>query len=239
MEQFGKLFSRYEVIVILDTETSGLRFSQDEIIELAAVRLISQKGTPVIVQEYDQLIQLHPGSHLNSRITELTGISEDDLIQWGVEKRQACQDFRELIAGERVLLVAYNAHFDLSFLFYLLHEHQMAEILKAPDFLDLLTVYKDRRAYPHKLKDAILAYGLEDKVVNSHRALDDVKATVEVLKQMELEKADLLRYINLFGYNPKYGVQGKRIRSVEYRPQSYQRCQPLYDFCEDKNLAHV
>ena len=57
---------------------------------------------------------------------------------------------------------------------------------------------------------------------------DDVLATVEVMKEMEAEKADLERYVNLFGYNPKYGVEGKPIGSVTYKPQRYDPIAPLY-----------
>ena len=86
-------------------------------------------------------------------------------------------------------------------------------------WLDSLTVYKDRRPYPHKLANAILAYELEGKVQNSHRAIDDVLALFEVLKAMDDERDDLANYVNLFGYNPKYGVSGRRITGVRYEPQ--------------------
>ena len=97
------------------------------------------------------------------------------------------------------------------------------------DKVDLLTVYKDRHSYPHKLCHAIEAYGLAGKVVNSHQAVDDVLATVEVMKAMEEEKDDLLRYVNLFGYHPKYGIDGKPIGSVTYKPQGFDPIKPLYE----------
>ena len=156
------LFSGYEAVVVLDTETSGLRFQTDEIIELAAVRLSLESGHLVQTQEYDQLIALSSGRRLHPEITRLTGITEADLQNFGITKKQACQDFVRLAAGERVLLAAYNAHFDLSFLYYLLAANNAADCLKKPDFLDILTVYKDRREYPHKLKDAICGYGLQE-----------------------------------------------------------------------------
>ena len=126
------------------------------------------------------------------------------------------------------MLLAYNAHFDLSFLFYLLLRNGDVSILKGKDKLDLLTVYKDRRPYPHKLLNAIEAYGLSGKVVNSHRAIDDVLATAAVMEAMIGEKDDLLHYVNLFGYNPKYGIDGKPIGSVTYKPQAFQNSSPLY-----------
>ena len=93
--------------------------------------------------------------------------------------------------------------------------------------LDALTVYKDRRPYPHTLKDAIAAYQL--KTQNTHRAIDDVKATFELLCAMEQELNDLDQYINLFGYNPRYGMNGRRIASVRYRPQAYGLKKKLYE----------
>ena len=90
-------------------------------------------------------------------------------------------------------------------------------------------MYKDRRSYPHKLCNAIENYDLSGKVVNSHRAVDDVLATVEVMKAMEQEKNGLHRYINLFGYNRKYGISGKPIGSVTYKPQGFDPLAPLYE----------
>ena len=66
-------------------------------------------------------------------------------------------------------------------------------------------------------------------MVNSHRAVDDVLATLAVMEEMEKERQDLHRYVNLFGYNPKYGIEGKAISSVTYKPQSYNPAAPLYE----------
>ena len=141
---------------------------------------------------------------------------------------RVCCDIARMVAGN-TLLLAYNAHFDLSFLYYLLLRDGDPRILKGKDKLDLLTVYKDRKSYPHKLCNAIDVYGLSGKVVNSHRAVDDVLATVEVMKAMEAERDDLCRYINLFGYNPKYGISGKPIGSITYKPQRFDPLAPLYE----------
>ena len=221
------LFAKYDRLMLFDTETTGLAFSRDEIIEFAAVVVERQGGEVVVTREYDQLITLSPGSLVPPEIERLTGISNEDIREKGIPKQQLCRNIGEMIAGN-TLLLAYNAHFDLSFLFYLLLRDGDPAILKGKDKLDLLTVYKDRHSYPHKLCNAIEVYGLGDKVVNSHRAVDDVLATVEVMKAMELEKADLEYYVNLFGYNPKYGISGKAIGSVTYKPQRFDPVAPLY-----------
>lgn len=221
------LFARYDRLVLFDTETTGLQFSRDEIIEFAAVVVEQRDGQPVVVQEYDELIALSPGGFVPPMIEKLTGISNEDLKARGIPKAQVCRDIAGMLQGN-TLLLAYNAHFDLSFLFYLLLRNGDPTILKGKDKLDLLTVYRDRHSYPHKLCNAIEAYGLAGEVVNSHRAVDDVIATVAVMKAMEAEQNDLEYYVNLFGYNPKYGIDGKPIGSVTYKPQKFDPTVPLY-----------
>ena len=224
---FESLFSRYDRLVLFDTETTGLLYSRDEIIEFAAVVVEQVNGIPTVTREYDQLVSLSPGGFVPPKIEELTGITTQDIREKGLPKTRVCRDIAEMVQGN-TLLLAYNAHFDLSFLFYMLLRDGDPAILKGKDKLDLLTVYRDRSGYPHKLCNAIEAYGLQDKVVNSHRAVDDVLATVAVMEEMEKERPDLDRYINLFGYIPKYGVEGNPIGSVTYKPQPYNARQPLY-----------
>ncbi len=227
MADFEALFSKYDRLFLFDTETTGLVYSRDEIIEFAAVVVEQRDGRAEIIREYDELITLSPGGFVPPMIESLTGISTQDILDRGIPKDRVCRDIGEMIEGN-TLLLAYNAHFDLSFLFYLLLRNGDPAILKGKDKLDLLTVYKDRHSYPHKLCNAIEVYGLGDQVVNSHRAVDDVVATVAVMKAMEQERSDLEYYVNLFGYNPKYGVEGKPIGSVTYKPQRFDPVKPLY-----------
>ena len=223
------LWRQFDRIVVFDTETTGIEFGQDEIIELGAAAFSPAGETGSM----DLLIRLTPGRTLPPFITQLTGITPEQLEREGVEKVAACETFCRLLGGgERTLLAAYNAQFDLNFLYHFLRPFGQVGILRAPRFLDVLTVYRDRRDYPHKLSDAIAAYGLEDQAVNSHRAVDDARAAAILLDAMAAERDDLDRYIDLFGYSPKYGVSGRRIGSVTYRPQSYQRIRPLYEVTE-------
>ena len=217
-------FEKYDRLVLLDTETTGLEYSRDEIIEFSAV-VLDKNG---VVREYDELITLSPGGFVPPKIQQLTGITDMDIRERGIPKTRLCRDIGEMIAGN-TLLLAYNAHFDLSFLYYLLLRDGDPAILKGKDKLDLLTVYRDRHSFPHRLASAIDVYGLAGKVVNSHRAIDDVLATVEVMKAMVEEKDDLLNYVNLFGYLAQYGLDGKPIGSITYKPQRYDPAKPLYE----------
>ena len=222
MESLWKQFDR---LVVFDTETTGIEFGRDAIIELGAVSLEEGGETGSM----DRLIRLPEGKSLPPFITDLTGITDEQLQSEGVAPREAAGAFCALLEGaERPLLVAYNAQFDLNFLFWFLRPFGLAEVLKKPRFLDALTVYRDRRDYPHKLCNAIETYGLTD-AVNSHRAVDDARATVQLLEAMAAERDDLAQYIDLFGTHPKYGVSGRKISSVTYRSQPYQRTVPLYE----------
>lgn len=216
------LFERFDNIIVLDTETTGFSPRREEIIELAMLR-VSRGGE---TQEYDNFIRLSPGRSIPPKIVELTGITDAMLEGEGVSKEEACADLAEMLSLERPLVVAYNAQFDLGFLYYFLHGFGKAGVLKNVQMLDALTVYRDRRPFPHKLCNAVEAYSLVSQ--NTHRAIDDTKATYELLCAMDAEEPDLHRYINLFGYSEKYGVSGQRISSVTYRPQGYENKTKLY-----------
>ena len=224
----SSLFERYPKLVVLDTETTGLSFRRDEIIQFSAAVVEFQDGKLVVTDQYDHLVTLSPGGSVPPKIQQLTGITDMDIRERGLPKTRVCQDIAHLLEGNP-LLVAYNAHFDLSFLYYMLLRDGDPTILKGKDKLDLLTVYRDRRSFPHKLCNAIESYGLAGKVVNSHSAIDDVLATVAVMEQMVAERDDLIHYVNLFGYLPQFGMDTKPIGSVTYKPQPYEGTEPLYN----------
>ena len=223
-----ELWNEFDRLVVFDTETTGIEFGTDRIIEIGAAALENgeEQGG------FNALIRLPAGQTLPHFITQLTGITDEQLRDEGVDDRTAAEGFCRLLDGaEQPLLVAYNAQFDLNFLYYLLRPLGLLSVLQKPRFLDALTVYRDRRDFPHKLCNAIEAYGLTG-VENSHRAVDDARAAAVLLEAMAAERDDLDRYVDLFGYSPKYGVSGRRIASVEYRPQPYQRVRPLYEVTE-------
>ena len=213
-----KLLQQFKKIVFFDTETTGLDPEKDQIIELAAA-LVTENG---IELKIDAFCKLPEGEKIPEKIVELTHITDDMLADKGIDYREACRIFCNMLHSDsEVLLVAHNIQFDLLFILEMFKRCGM--VPKAPKLraLDSLTVYKDRAAYPHKLANAIEHYGLADKVQNSHRAIDDVLALYEVTKAMSEERDDLTDYIDLLGYNPKYGITGRKLRQITYMPQSY------------------
>ena len=190
--KLSQLCDKYQAIVFFDTETTGLDPSVDQIIELAAVRITrNQAGFLVLDEKMDAFVKLLEGQKLPDKIVELTHITDEMIQKDGVDATAAASAFNNLIRG-RTLLVAHNAQFDLLFSRALLHYTDIGTArLDACDYIDSLTVYKDRAAYPHKLANAIEHYSLEGKVKNSHRAIDDVLALYCVTYAMAEERMDL------------------------------------------------
>lgn len=200
--------------IYFDTETSGLDCRNCKIIELAM--LIDEDGQ---ITEYDEFVDI--GEPLHPKITRITGITNSMLANDGEKEEIVAQELKDNMTPG-TLMIAHNCQFDLLFVYHLLKRHfpdEADEIVSNVDWLDTLSVLKDRKEYPHKLIDAVEHYRLEK--VNFHRAIDDTKALYLVTQEMINERDDLYLYINEFGYNPKYGVSGPRFPFIEYKRQPY------------------
>lgn len=200
--------------IYFDTETSGLDCRNCKIIELAM--LIDEDGQ---ITEYDEFVDI--GEPLHPKITRITGITNSMLASDGEKEEIVAQELKDNMTPG-TLMIAHNCQFDLLFVYHLLKRHfpdEADEIVSNVDWLDTLSVLKDRKEYPHKLIDAVEHYRLEK--VNFHRAIDDTKALYLVTQEMINERDDLYLYINEFGYNPKYGVSGPRFPFIEYKRQPY------------------
>lgn len=219
---FEKLMEHYDRLVFFDTETTGLDAKKCQIIELAMV-VVTKDGEQ---EAYDKFVKIPVGSHIPQEVVDITGIT-DEMVEDGISEAKAALEFFHYSHGEdlKTLLIAHNCQFDLGFTRELLRKQFGQELgdesILSADWLDSLTIVKDRKPYPHRLENAIDYYGLSDKVTNSHRAIDDVRALVAVCASMEKERDDLDKYINLFGFNPRYGISGEELSKITYKPQYY------------------
>ena len=210
---FQTLFLEYDALVFLDLETTGLNPRDCKIIQFSATK-IHKDGRHESYSFY-----VNPKEPVPREITELTGITDDFLQETG-ETEDALMSYLKIILKnpfreEKVLIASYNAQFDLSFLEALIERHPEYSVqLESCDFIDILTVYRDRADYPHRLGDAIAHYGINGK--NSHSASDDVDATIKVAHAMEAERDNLPDYVNVFYYKAKYGVSGYVFPKVAY-----------------------
>ncbi|GIO13565.1 hypothetical protein J19TS2_31200 [Cohnella xylanilytica] len=178
-------------VTIFDFETTGLSGQNDRVIEMAALRVVNGE----IVTEFETLVRLD-GRELPPKITEITGIRPEMLVS-AMDETIAFKMLR-LIMGDS-LLVAHNAAFDLQFLHWAMQ--RIGGKTFSNPFIDTLTISRARHTYPHKLENMCERYGI--KLDGAHRALNDVRATWELLKAMHLEES-VEPWINRLGYLSKY-----------------------------------
>lgn len=201
-------------ILLFDFETTGLYPDREQIIEIGAVLMEKQNGEYVEIDTFDQL--LLADKPLSPKIIEITHITDEMLLRDGIEQEIACQRFLQMMEGNP-LLVAYNIQFDISFLHYFLRKYFDNNYQIKNDILDVMAIYKDRHKYPHRLDQAVETY--QANVKNTHRAIDDIRATFDVLVKMHEELPNISKYVNVIGYNKKYGVSGLRLPHVKYMAQ--------------------
>ena len=164
------------VFVILDLETSGAAPSTGAAItEIGAVKVRAGE----IIGEFQTFV--NPQHGLSDFITELTGIT-DEMLADAPKIKSVLPDFFEFLGSHKeTVLVAHNAPFDLGFLKAAAKKHKYAW----PDYPVIDTVRIARSVLERdevaNCKLSTLATFFGAKTSPTHRALDDARATVDVL----------------------------------------------------------
>ncbi|MCL1925136.1 MAG: exonuclease domain-containing protein, partial [Defluviitaleaceae bacterium] len=159
-----------ETYVVFDIETTGLSKLENKIIEIGAVKIKGEQ----IVDNYHSFID--PEVVLSEKIKELTGITDNMLIGQPTED-EIIPKFLEFC--EDAILVAHNANFDVGFI-----RNAADRLLNKEVHNTVLdTVELSRLLLPniknHKLNTVAEHFGVS--LENHHRAVDDAKATAEIL----------------------------------------------------------
>lgn len=167
-----------ETIVVFDTETTGLNVFEDDILQIAAVKMRNGVVVPgsefCVYVETDREIQAMLGDIVNPIIEER---KHHTLLSHHVALRM----FMEYADGCRLL--GHNADYDWHILDHNLRRYAPEYDLHEShaDYLDSLRLV--RLLHPelreHKLKSLLTVLGLEG--TNSHLADDDVNATRSVV----------------------------------------------------------
>lgn len=163
---------------VLDIETTGLHEDQDQIIELAFLKI--EDGQ--VVDRYQTLV--NPHRKIPPNITQLTGISNAD-IKTAPELNTVLCDLCEKVP-EDIPFVGHNAAFDMKFIAAALSQCGINRDIK---FID--TASLAREAFPgmenYKLSTLIETLHLLDHP-QEHRAMSDVEAA----HQLYLRCRDIL-----------------------------------------------
>jgi DNA polymerase-3 subunit alpha (Gram-positive type) len=163
--------SMYDTYVSIDLETTGLNPKRDRIIEIGAIRV--EQGQ--IVEEFSTFVD--PGRKLEERITELTGIRDEDLA----DAPQLDEVFPKLLEfmGELPLL-GHSILFDYSFLKKAAVDRKITFERSAVDTLQIARKYLQE--LPHRNLGYLCQY--YEIPHHAHRALEDAKATDRLFRKL-------------------------------------------------------
>ncbi len=187
----GVLETRLEDLtyVVFDTETTGLTPSTDEIVQIAAVRLVN--GRRVQREVFDTLVD--PGRPIPQSSTDVHGITED-MVKGAPTIAEAGKRFHDFARG--AVLVAHNAPFDMEFLRR--HEKSIGVRFDHP-VLDtvLLSAVVYGQLEQHSLDALTARLGITIPEAARHTAIGDTVATADAfLKLIPMLKS---RGLHTFG----------------------------------------
>ncbi len=209
---------------VVDLETTGGSAADgDRITEIGAVKV---RGGEVL-GEFQTLV--NPHTSIPAFIAVLTGIT-NGMVADAPPVSAALPAFLEFAAGS--VLVAHNAPFDVGFLKRTAAEHDVAW----PDFEVVDTVKVARRvvsrdeAPNHKLSS--LARLFRSGTTPNHRALEDARATVDVLHGLmeRLGGLGVHTLEELQTYSAKVHAEQRRKRHLADR---LPHAPGVYLFCDD------
>jgi len=165
--------------IVLDLETTGASPSNGSAI--TEIGAIAVRGGEVL-EEFSRFV--NPQVSLPEYIVNLTGITDDMLVDAPLIDEVFPEFIQFIDRHENVHLVAHNAPFDIGFLkasaIALSHIWPKYEVI---DTVKLARRVIDRSEILN-YKLGTLSQFFETKALPNHRALDDVKTTVEVLHRL-------------------------------------------------------
>lgn len=191
--------------VVLDLETSGSAPHLGAgITEIGAIRI---KGG-VVLDTFSTLV--NPGHPIPPYITALTGI-DDETIRNAPPISEVIASLIDFVGGDETVFVAQNAPFDLAFVKAAAKSN--AKIWPKQRIVDTAILARkvlDKDEAPN-CKLGTLAQIFNAEIQPTHRALDDVKATIAVLHGLfeRLAGLDIFTIEELIAFSPKERSNGK------------------------------
>lgn len=171
--------------VALDLETTGLDPQRDAIMEVATVRFRvfygDQGFQAEVLDSWSSFV--NPGRPIPIQIQQLTGITHDDVIH-APRFPQLIHHIRRVVGSYP--LVGHNVGFDLSFL----SNNDLPLSNMAVDTFELAGILM-----PHASRYSLTKLGAALELSNrgSHRALDDVRATIDLFVALMEHASELPR----------------------------------------------
>lgn len=213
-----------EEIVVFDTETTGLNVFQDDIIEIAAIRI---KGGEVVGEPLDLYIET------DKPILPMLGDKENPMYAIYHEKMSTGELLSPSDALRRFLayvgtspILGHNANYDYNIVDNNLQRYcndtMQAHDIRCFDSLKLIRLLAPS-LHSYKLESLLETFHLAG--VNSHQAIDDVKATVSLVRlcaekarEKQAQQAAFIRHPKVKPFtNVLHSNYGERYREAVNR----------------------
>ena len=185
------------LVVDLDTSGSAPHLGAG-ITEIGAIRI---KGGEVL-DTFSTLV--NPGHEIPPYITALTGI-DDETVRDAPPISEVISDLIDFVGGDETVFVAQNAPFDLAFVKAAAKSaSQIWPKQRIVDTAILARKVLDRDEAPN-CKLGTLAQIFKAEIQPTHRALDDVKATIAVLHGLfeRLAGLEIFTIEEVIAFSPK------------------------------------
>ena len=226
-----------EEIVVFDTETTGLNVFQDDIIEIAAIRI---KGGEVVGEPLDLYIET------DKPILPMLGDKENPMYAIYHEKMSTGELLSPSDALQRFLayvgtspILAHNANYDYNILDNNLQRYckdtMQAHDIRCFDSLKLIRLLAPS-LHSYKLESLLETFQLAG--VNSHQAIDDVKATVSLVRLCAEKAREKQAQQAAFIHHPKVKPFANVLRS-NYGERYREAVNRLYKLSTDHEPALV
>lgn len=152
--------------VVLDIETTGFNPSENEIIELSAIKVLNGD----IVEEFSKLVK--PMGYVNDYIVNLTGITRE-ILENAFNLKEVIKEFNDFCAGS--IVIGHNINFDLSFINNALIRYY--DIPFNNDYIDTLAVARELLPNLPNKKLGTIAAHFGFNTDGMHRGLKDCIVT--------------------------------------------------------------
>ena len=181
-------------VVVIDTETTGLSHTEDEVVEIAGIRL---RGNTIA----DRFHRFVRPSRSVGNSQNVHGWSDAYLAQHGEEPAVVYRDFAEFIGGCPV--AGHNVGFDVRMLEAGAPRAGVDLKLKIA-FDTLISSRRLLSTHSHRLDQLAQTLGLASRP--SHQAMDDVEATIELARALapRIREAVSTRNALIQKYGPKF-----------------------------------
>ncbi len=171
-------------VAFVDVETTGLSAKTDRITQFAGIRFRfnSETKTFTELETIDTLINI--GFPLDPLISEKTHIT-DEMLAAAPKESEAFGAIAEFLSGIDCF-IGYNESFDFGFVSELYRRHNLA--FAPPERFDVMIMFRDLvtvyQSYPCHQGGAARYFGIKVGKDSLHNALNDIRLTYTLFKQM-------------------------------------------------------